>query len=204
MQQSSDDLGNIYYMHENNIIFVWWNEKWWKKDLSSGEKKGHFTDDDFCVLTGSSHSDKEVDLNTPEKVPRTTSERKRKRKVDDTGGGPGSNVNNKITSRTVASLENKKANDYFPKHHVGSSPIRHGGAKSPSPQQGYPMVSQPKVLKEEHPILSETKVRDLWAGFIETKKKELDENEALLAIVWSKEKIFVFSIMIKASFYFFF
>ncbi|KAJ8935959.1 hypothetical protein NQ314_012551 [Rhamnusium bicolor] len=64
---------------------------------------------------GSSHSDKEVDPNTPEKVPRTPSDRKRKRKVEDSGGLPGKGIRN--------------------------HPIRHGGAKSPSPQQPYPMLS---------------------------------------------------------------
>lgn len=89
---------------------------------------------------GSSHSDKEVDANTPEKVPRTTSERKRKRKADDGGGGvAGGSIASK-GARSVAALDNKKINEYFPKHHLGNSPIRHGGAKSPSPQQGYPMV----------------------------------------------------------------
>lgn len=81
-----------------------------------------------------------MDANTPEKVPRTTAERKRKRKADDGGGGvPSGSVTSK-GARSVAALDNKKINEYFPKHHLGSSPIRHGGAKSPSPQQGYPMV----------------------------------------------------------------
>ncbi|XP_008206860.1 serine/threonine-protein kinase tousled-like 2 isoform X8 [Nasonia vitripennis] len=88
-------------------------------------------------LTGSSHSDKEVDPNTPEKVPRTPSERKRKRKADDSGGGLVGPVSSK-GARSAAVLDSKKINDYFPKHHMGSSPIRHGGAKSPSPQ-AYPM-----------------------------------------------------------------
>nr|CAD7425440.1 unnamed protein product [Timema monikensis] len=82
----------------------------------------------------SSHSDKEVDPNTPEKVPRTPSERKRKRKADDSGGVvaliPG--------GKGPRTADNKKINDYFNKH-AGTSPIRHGGSKSPSPQQGYPM-----------------------------------------------------------------
>ncbi|XP_035721491.1 serine/threonine-protein kinase tousled-like 2 isoform X4 [Vespa mandarinia] len=94
---------------------------------------------DSNMSTGSSHSDKEVDPNTPEKIPRTPSERKRKRKADDGGGGvPGGPVGSKGT-RSVAALDNKKINEYFSKHHLGNSPIRHGGAKSPSPQQGYPM-----------------------------------------------------------------
>lgn len=93
------------------------------------------------LILGSSHSDKEVDPNTPEKVPRTPSERKRKRKVDDgVGGVPGGPVGGK-GARSVAALDNKKINEYFVKHHPGNSPIRHAGAKSPSPQQGYPMVS---------------------------------------------------------------
>jgi tousled-like kinase len=84
---------------------------------------------DSNMSTGSSHSDKEVDPNTPEKVPRTPSERKRKRKADDSSGAPGKGVRN--------ATSDKKINDYF--KHSGNSPIRHGGAKSPSPQQPYPM-----------------------------------------------------------------
>lgn len=80
-----------------------------------------------------------MDANTPEKVPRTTSERKRKRKADDGGGGVSSSSVTSKGARSVA-LDNKKINEYFPKHHLGNSPIRHGGAKSPSPQQTYPMV----------------------------------------------------------------
>nr|CAD7403581.1 unnamed protein product [Timema poppensis] len=90
---------------------------------------------DSNMSTGSSHSDKEVDPNTPEKVPRTPSERKRKRKADDSGGVvalvPG--------GKGPRTADNKKINDYFNKH-AGTSPIRHGGSKSPSPQQGYPML----------------------------------------------------------------
>lgn len=96
----------------------------------------------WCL--GSSHSDKEVDPNTPEKVPRTPSERKRKRKADDTGGVVTVPVGAK-GARTATS-DNKKINDYFVKH-AGNSPIRHGGAKSPSPQQGYPMVSLSKYSR---------------------------------------------------------
>ncbi|KAJ8984791.1 hypothetical protein NQ317_003705 [Molorchus minor] len=79
---------------------------------------------------GSSHSDKEVDPNTPEKVPRNP---KRKRKADDGGGGvPGKGVRNQTSD--------KKINDYFKHSGNSHSPIRHGGAKSPSPQQPYPML----------------------------------------------------------------
>lgn len=81
-----------------------------------------------------------MDANTPEKVLRTTSERKRKRKADDGGGGVSSSSVTSKGARSVAALDNKKINEYFPKHHLGNSPIRHGGAKSPSPQQAYPMV----------------------------------------------------------------
>lgn len=81
----------------------------------------------MVFFEGSSHSDKEVDPNTPEKLPRTPSERKRKRKNEDSGGVPGKGV------RTVST---EKKIDYFNKH-SGNSPIRHGGAKSPSPQQSY-------------------------------------------------------------------
>lgn len=102
-----------------------------------------------CVYElGSSHSDKEVDqsnTNTPEKICRTTSlpatttpsERKRKRKADDTGVVVAVQVGAK--GPRTASSDTKKLNDYFVKH-AGNSPIRHGGAKSPSPQQGYAMV----------------------------------------------------------------
>jgi len=92
-----------------------------------------------------------VDANTPEKVPRTTSERKRKRKPDD-GGIPGGSVAK--GARSVAALDNKKINEYFPKHHLGNSPIRHGGAKSPSPQQGYPMVRNTPSIAKNSGIIS--------------------------------------------------
>ncbi|XP_043274252.1 serine/threonine-protein kinase tousled-like 2 isoform X3 [Venturia canescens] len=107
---------------------------------------------DSNMSTGSSHSDKEVDPNTPEKVPRTPSERKRKRKVDD-GGGSGPGIVAK-GARSAGTLDNKKINEYFPKHHVGSSPIRHAGAKSPSPQAGYPMyppATQPLISPQVTP-----------------------------------------------------
>jgi len=94
-----------------------------------------------------------VDANTPEKIPRTTSERKRKRKPDDGGGGvPGGSVAK--GARSVAALDNKKINEYFPKHHLGNSPIRHGGAKSPSPQQGYPMVRNMSNIVKNSSIIS--------------------------------------------------
>ncbi|XP_065341485.1 serine/threonine-protein kinase tousled-like 2 isoform X9 [Cloeon dipterum] len=89
---------------------------------------------DSNLSTGSSHSDKEMD-NTPEKVPRST-ERKRKRKADDGGFGGGSKG-----SRS----DSKKINEYFPKH-PSNSPIRHGGAKSPSPQQGYVMFPSQQIM----------------------------------------------------------
>ena len=92
------------------------------------------------LVAGSSHSDKEVDPNTPEKLPKTTSERKRKRKNDDCSVPPGKGV------RTAST--DKKINDYFANKHTGNSPIRHGGAKSPSPQQPFhPMVSFLFVFK---------------------------------------------------------
>ncbi|KAJ8686809.1 hypothetical protein QAD02_022603 [Eretmocerus hayati] len=103
---------------------------------------------DSNMSTGSSHSDKEIDPNTPEKLPRTPSERKRKRKADDTGGG---GLMGGKGARVSAS-DNKKINEYFPKHHVGSSPIRHGGAKSPSPQQGYPSIPGAAVVGQ--PVVS--------------------------------------------------
>ncbi|XP_014222617.2 serine/threonine-protein kinase tousled-like 2 isoform X3 [Trichogramma pretiosum] len=98
---------------------------------------------DSNMSTGSSHSDKEADPNTPEKVPRTITERKRKRKADDTGSGPGPTTKG---ARSAAGIDNKKINEYFPKHHVGNSPIRHGGAKSPSPQQSYSMFPPPQLI----------------------------------------------------------
>lgn len=86
-----------------------------------------------------------MDSNTPEKIPRAPTERKRKRKADDSGGGSLSSGNNK--GARINALDSKKINEYFPsgKHQVGSSPLRHGGAKSPSSQQAYPMVSKQKV-----------------------------------------------------------
>ncbi|CAG9819394.1 unnamed protein product [Phaedon cochleariae] len=110
---------------------------------------------DSNMSTGSSHSDKEVDPNTPEKLPRTPSERKRKRKAEDSGGGPpalvkgaavtaggGATVGAVGTATVRYPTADKKINDYFNKHSGNShSPIRLGGAKSPSPQQPYPMLS---------------------------------------------------------------
>lgn len=121
------------------------------------------------MSTGSSHSDKEIEsAGTPEKLPRTPLERKRKRKAPDSdsggpGGGGGSlgatgnnggsgggvgggigvvqthNIQNNKGTRVLLPLpDTKKINDYF--NRTASSPIRHStGAKSPSPQHGYPM-----------------------------------------------------------------
>ncbi|XP_011297224.1 serine/threonine-protein kinase tousled-like 2 isoform X2 [Fopius arisanus] len=103
---------------------------------------------DSNMSTGSSHSDKEVDPNTPEKVPRSTGERKRKRKIDDGGGGGSGGPVSSKGARSAPALD-KKINEYFPKHHLGSSPIRHGGAKSPSPQYPmYPPSTQPLVSSQ--------------------------------------------------------
>ncbi|XP_044734702.1 serine/threonine-protein kinase tousled-like 2 isoform X3 [Chrysoperla carnea] len=102
---------------------------------------------DSNMSTGSSHSDKEVDPNTPEKIPRTPSERtKRKRKVDDGGGLPpvGGKGIRTATSTVAGVVDTKKTVDIFTKH-PGSSPIRHGGAKSPSPQQGYTALYPPST-----------------------------------------------------------
>ncbi|KAI4461507.1 mixed lineage protein kinase [Holotrichia oblita] len=88
----------------------------------------------YSFVYGSSHSDKEVDPNTPEKIPRTLSERKRKRKADDSGGVTGKGVRTPSTD--------KKINEYFSNKHAGNSPIRHGGAKSPSPQQPFHQMTE--------------------------------------------------------------
>lgn len=117
---------------------------------------------DSNMSTGSSHSDKEQD--TPEKAvnnvisSRTPTERKRKRKIEDTSSNNSKQQQQQPTNNLVVGgppppppprlvTDTKKINDYFTKHgsHPVSNPIRHGGAKSPSPggppQQGYPMVS---------------------------------------------------------------
>ncbi|KAK6618353.1 hypothetical protein RUM44_002805 [Polyplax serrata] len=88
---------------------------------------------DSNMSTGSSHSDKEIESSaTPEKQVRPT-ERKRKRKApDDIGIVQGK------SSRGASNQDNKKINDYFAKQQ-GTSPVRHGGAKSPSAQPSYPM-----------------------------------------------------------------
>ncbi|XP_073970562.1 tousled-like kinase isoform X2 [Rhodnius prolixus] len=92
---------------------------------------------DSNLSTGSSHSDKEAESITPEKGGgggggggrASGGERKRKRKVDESGSGP----------KSGRMLTDKKL-DYFVKQ-PGTSPIRHTGAKSPSPAQApaYPM-----------------------------------------------------------------
>lgn len=93
----------------------------------------------MILCQGSSHSDKEVDPNTPEKIPRTPSERKRKRKNEDVVGVP------PVGGKGVRTVSTDKKIDYFNKH-SGNSPIRHGGAKSPSPQQSYVMVGPFMIL----------------------------------------------------------
>ncbi|XP_055303554.1 serine/threonine-protein kinase tousled-like 2 isoform X3 [Sitodiplosis mosellana] len=110
---------------------------------------------DSNMSTGSSHSDKEVEsAGTPDKISRSTSERKRKRKaLDDNSGGErggsdrscsnnggtgvnaGLGTNNTIQQHLHNSKgarvvlpplpENKKINDYF--KHTGTSPIRQQG-----------------------------------------------------------------------------
>ncbi|KAJ6637558.1 Serine/threonine-protein kinase tousled-like 2, partial [Pseudolycoriella hygida] len=117
---------------------------------------------DSNMSTGSSHSDKEVEsAGTPDKLPRTTSERKRKRKVDDSSGPGGGGTlglgtgnggsglpphivqNSKGPRVSIPSIDGKKIqiNDYF--KHTTSTPIRQhsstAGAKSPSSQHGFPM-----------------------------------------------------------------
>ncbi|KPJ06153.1 Serine/threonine-protein kinase tousled-like 1 [Papilio machaon] len=111
---------------------------------------------DSNMSTGSSHSDKEIDALTPEKsaamrgstvgpgnalVPPSGAtptiavpERKRKRKGEEGvgGGGGGGGKQRHNTS-------DKNIREYFSKH-PSSSPVRHTGAKSPSPQgANYPM-----------------------------------------------------------------
>ncbi|XP_049867271.1 serine/threonine-protein kinase tousled-like 2 isoform X6 [Pectinophora gossypiella] len=113
---------------------------------------------DSNMSTGSSHSDKEVDALTPEKsaamrgpnavpgpvlVPPSGAtptiampERKRKRKGEEgVGGGGGGGGKQRHNS------SDKNIREYFSKH-PSSSPVRHAGAKSPSPQgaNSYPMV----------------------------------------------------------------
>lgn len=88
------------------------------------------------MSTGSSHSDKEAEsAGTPDKLPRTPSERKRKRKAPDDSGGPGGGGGTvggagSIPSQTqifqkgsrvvLPIADTKKINDYFNR----SSPIR--------------------------------------------------------------------------------
>lgn len=114
---------------------------------------------DSNMSTGSSHSDKEQD--TPEKAvnnvisSRTPTDRKRKRKIEDIASNNSKQQQQPTNNLVVGGpppppprlvTDTKKINDYFTKHgsHPVSNPMRHGGAKSPSPggppQQGYPMV----------------------------------------------------------------
>lgn len=60
--------------------------------------------------------------------------------VDETGGVQGK------SSRGATTQDSKKINDYFAKQQ-GTSPVRHGGAKSPSAQPSYPMVRIYKLEK---------------------------------------------------------
>lgn len=137
---------------------------------------------DSNMSTGSSHSDKEVERdivtqaiinNTPEKLPRQQSERKRKRKpTEDNGNGPGGprivgsgvvNVNDLGNIRDglhtskgqrlslSAGAGDKKINEYFHSKQHAANSTRLTGAKSPSPQHGtflpmYPPSPQPPLV----------------------------------------------------------
>lgn len=146
---------------------------------------------DSNMSTGSSHSDKEVELgvvtqaiinNTPEKLPRQQSERKRKRKpTEDNGNGPGRiNIagaivndvgiirdgihNSKGQRLSMASgASDKKINEYFhAKQAINNT--RLAGAKSPSPQHAgtfpmYPPSPQPPLV---HSISVNTNNQDYF------------------------------------------
>ncbi|KAG5675655.1 hypothetical protein PVAND_005542 [Polypedilum vanderplanki] len=143
---------------------------------------------DSNMSTGSSHSDKEIERdviqqaiinNTPEKLPRQQSERKRKRKpTEDNGNGPGvrnatgvASVNDigvrdgihsaKGLRIALPTTNDKKINEYFHSKHATAG-NRHAGAKSPSPQLGsgtvgtgttYPMFPpSPQPPLVQHPM----------------------------------------------------
>ncbi|XP_019558582.3 rho GTPase-activating protein gacF isoform X2 [Aedes albopictus] len=105
--------------------------------LQQAQQQSHYTNNnkdqqDSNMSTGSSHSDKELDtiINTPtpEKIPRTPSDRKRKRKAPDDNGGPGGGGGGVGGGRdrdsvkgprlSIPQLGDKKINDYFSKHPV--------------------------------------------------------------------------------------
>lgn len=123
---------------------------------------------DSNMSTGSSHSDKDVESlgtggTTSEKIPRTPTDRKRKRKAPDDiqgpgNGGPGGGIggtltttgtgnvllisggvigppiNNKGPRVTLPITDGKKINDYFSKHTTtGNSPIRQLSTGAKSP-----------------------------------------------------------------------
>ncbi|XP_054285343.1 serine/threonine-protein kinase tousled-like 2 isoform X3 [Macrosteles quadrilineatus] len=116
---------------------------------------------DSNMSTGS--SDKEQDCGTPEKLARPTSDRKRKRK----GGDDGASALGSGGKGGPRSIDTKKINDYFVKH-TGNSPIRHGGAKSPSPgQQGYPMYppspGATMLPSAQVPVVSQVQAQDYSA-----------------------------------------
>lgn len=144
---------------------------------------------DSNMSTGSSHSDKEAELgvvtqaiinNTPEKLPRQQSERKRKRKpTEDNGNGPGrvgnivNNVNDVVVRDgihnskgqrlSMASASDKKINEYFHAKQ-GINSTRHAGAKSPSLQLAgtfpmYPPSPQPPLV---HSISVNTNNQDYF------------------------------------------
>ncbi|XP_055606359.1 serine/threonine-protein kinase tousled-like 2 isoform X2 [Uranotaenia lowii] len=112
--------------------------------LQQAQQQSHYStnnnkDQDSNMSTGSSHSDKEletiINTPTPEKIPRTPSDRKRKRKAPDDNGGPGggggggggSHIRDRDSVKPRLSIpplgDSKKINDYFSKHSV-SSPHR--------------------------------------------------------------------------------
>ncbi|CAG7734829.1 unnamed protein product [Allacma fusca] len=85
--------------------------------------------------SGSSHSDKEID--TPEKIiPKSVPvERKRNKRKADDGSGSGGSGGSAGANLSSSAKNSKKINDYFTSKITGGSPVRHSGAKSPSPHQ---------------------------------------------------------------------
>lgn len=121
----------------------------------SGLNSGHpIHSQDSNMSTGSSHSDKEIESTTPEKLRPT--ERKRKRKGDEVISSVGAPLMKSGNTRPIT--DSKKINDYFVKHPT-TSPLRHGtGAKSPSPAvpQGFsmypPTPQQPLLPSPQVPV----------------------------------------------------
>lgn len=137
------------------------------------------------LSASSSHSDKEQrESLTPEKLVKAASERKRKRKGDDSSSGE---QRIKTSSRSIASADSKKINEYFIKHPV-TSPIRQNAPKLPASGSSQHTFISEMVRPVRVPEYENQQISDL-----QSKNTQIEEltriNEELLRKLSSQQKI---------------